>query len=128
MTKMEKCKNFVKKHKWKIIAGGSLAVIGGIAYGISKASVKADKLLEIVDVDSGYNKFDDFMEGVELGVGTVDDAWRESARSMDLILNDIKVADVGKLGEGLMNIDGVNEDTDLSMMLCLLDVNKNETE
>ena len=128
MTKMEKCKNFVKKHKWKIVAGVSLAAVGGIVYGVSKTSVKVDDIVEkALDNNDGYYPGWKRLDGNAVGIGTVDDLGLNLADGyVDAIVNDITVADLGKLGEGLTNVEGITEDHEVSMMLSVLNVSETE--
>lgn len=128
MTKMEKCKNFVKKHKWKIVAGVGLVAVGGIAYGISKASVKVDDIVEnVLEDNDGYYPGWKRLDDNAVGIGTVTDLSLNLADEyVGAIVNDITVADLGKLGEGLTNVEGITEDHKVSMMLSVLNVNETE--
>ena len=129
-TFMEKGKDFVKKHKWKIVAGVGLAAVGGIIYGVSKTSraTTADDIMEKLLEDSedycnGWKKLDDDI----LGIGTVTDLGiNTDVKYVDAIVNDITVADIGKLGEGFMNIDGVTEDNTVSMSISVIGVCETE--
>ena len=128
MTKMEKCKNFVKKHKWKIVAGVSLAAVGGIVYGVSKTSVIADDIVEkVLDNNDGYYPGWKKLDDNAVGIGTVTDLSHNLADEyVDAIVNDITVADLGKLGEGLTNVEGITEDHEVSMSVSVLGVCETE--
>lgn len=128
MTKMEKCKNFVKKHKWKIVAGLSLAAVGGIVYGVSKTSVKVDDIVEkALDNNDGYYPGWKKLDHDTIGIGEVADLdINLTSGYLEGIVNDISVTDIGKLGEELMKIDGVTEDKTVSVVFDVFDVIETE--
>lgn len=127
-TFMEKSKDFVKRHKWKIVAGVGLAAVGGIIYGVSKTSAKVDDLIEkALEDNDGYYPGWKRLDGDAIGIGTVTDLGHNLADEyVDAIVSGITVADLGKLGEGLTNVEGITEDHTVSMVLSVLNVSETE--
>lgn len=108
-----KIKAWLKEHKMELLVGvGTTALVVFLAWlGIKQR--KAGKPVlgivhEIEDID------------IKLDTATVTEAWKELG-GVNMILNDIKVSDLGELGKDMIkNIPNVTEDTDVSCILGLL--------
>lgn len=108
-----KIKAWLKEHKVELLVGaGATALVVFLAWlGIKQR--KAGKPVlgivhEIEDID------------VKLDTATVNEAWKELG-GVNMILNDIKVGDLGELGKDMMkNITNVTENTEVSCILGLL--------
>ena len=116
--KMTKVKDFVVDHKKEIAIGLGVIVGGVVVYKIVKHVPKADLVTnvewsgmteEIVDLDIP-----------KLEVGTIDELWKDQW-GKSLILNDVTVGDLGKVGEEFLKIDGVTKDTVVTATMGLLD-------
>ena len=116
--KMTKVKNFVVDHKKEIAIGVGVIVGGVVVYKIVKHIPKADL---VTDVDwSGMTEEIVDLEIPKLEVGTIDELWSDQW-GKSLILNDITVGDMGKIGEEFLKIDGVTKDTVVTATMGLLD-------
>ena len=112
--KMKQVKEFVVEHK-KEIAIGVLVVVGGVTvYKIVKSTSK----ITTIDLDSINYEYKD-LEIPKLDVGVIDDLWEDNW-GKSLILNDCTVADMGKLGEEFLKIDGITKDTVVTATVGLL--------
>ena len=116
--KMTKVKNFVVDHKKEIAIGVGVIVGGVVVYKIVKSLPKNDL---ITDVEwSGMTEGIEDLEIPKLDVGTIDELWKDQW-GKSLILNDITVGDMGKIGEEFLKIDGVTKDTVVTATIGLLD-------
>ena len=72
---------------------------------------------------SGKYSWEDVAD-VDFGIGRIDDSW-SSEFGPGFIVNDIKLSDLGKLGEGIVNYyddreAGIGEDTFVTMSFDIL--------
>lgn len=115
--KLSKVKTFVNDHKKELIVGAGVTgtvLIGSIVYMITKQKPK------IADISSVVTKIED-LEKPELDFGRLDELWREDS-VVNLIVNDITVADLGAFGEQLKKINGVADDTTVTALMGLLNI------
>lgn len=108
---MKNFKTWVKTNKTKLVAG--TVIVGGTVgagllyykFGIKPTKVAKDKYKAISDTATENVK--KFVEPeaipVKLGIGTVTDLWKEAGNT-HMIVNDICVDDLGKLGECMQNV------------------------
>lgn len=110
-----KVKEFVKTHK-KEIALTAVAVVGGvIIFAITKKKPKiVTQLAEAVPA----NKWR-WIDAPELELGTITDL-STNGEWIDAIVNDITVGDLGRFGEELCKIEGVNPNTIVSSMMSFI--------
>lgn len=107
---MKKAWKYIKDHKEILIASG-VAVIGGICLykGItykpslpmsaSKSTFKTDEIKKLIGgAKSSMTKI-----SPEIGVGVVEDAVVYDGGTIELMVDDLKTNDIGKLGEGIVN-------------------------
>lgn len=109
-----KVTEFVKNHK-KEIAIGAISAMGigiVIAFG-----TRVSKTMKITKSNAST------IENIDIpdvwGVGTMTDLWTEGTWT-STIVNNITVADLGKIGEELQEINGVKSGTEVSAMLSML--------
>ena len=117
--KIEQVKTFVAGHKKEIAIGVCVAVGGVVVYKIVKKTLKIDSMSDVVTDDSLWDQLTE-LEIPELEVGTIEDLWKDQW-GKSLILNDITVADMGKIGEEFLKIEGVTKDTVVTASVGLLD-------
>lgn len=100
-------KRWIREHKVEILVCGFEATMVGFAVALGIKARKSGKpVLGIVHEIKDVN--------VKLDTATVTEAWTELG-GVNMILNDFKVSDIGKLGEDLIkNIPNVTEDTTVS--------------
>lgn len=116
--KYEKVKEFVVDHKVEIAASLCVAVGGVALYKIVKSiptKTVADELI-MKAADAGMAEK---LPIPKLDVGTIDDMWVDQWGT-NLILNDVTVSDLGKLGEEFLKIDGITDETVVSAVVGLL--------
>ena len=125
---MEKKRNkyieFIKNHKKEFILGGiaALAVVGGIAYIMMdiRNPYKIDKkhLANVLEKAVPFKTND--ISAPWWNTGELTECWSE-AGYINLIVNDVAVAEMGKLGEELLLFDGVTPDTLISAIIGVID-------
>lgn len=132
---MNKMLNWAKNHKKEIIIGTVTTVGAGVLFykfGIKPNHEKAilheqegQKILEAFTntTTSGKYSWEDVAD-VDFGIGRIDDSW-SSEFGPGFIVNDIKLSDLGKLGEGIVNYyddreAGIGEDTFVTMSFDIL--------
>lgn len=123
--KFEKVKNFVVDHKKEIAIGVGVVVGGVVIYKIVKHLPKNDLVTDINWNDMTEEIVD--LEIPKLEVGTIDELWKDQW-GKSLILNDVTVGDMGKLGEELLKIDGITKETVVTASMGLLDKVENIIE
>lgn len=112
--KWERTKQFVADHKAEIAM-----------YGITAASVIGLVIVgkKLYDMDSGA--FFETIRGKDLekpdfNLGKIEEFWQDPGVSQKtMIINDIKVGDMGRLGEQFLKIKGVTNETDISAIIGL---------
>lgn len=129
-----KIKTWVKENKTKIVTGTAIVagtVGAGVLYykfGIKPNNAAKSNYKSIADTAAESVK--KFVEPepipVKLGVGTVTDLWKEAGNT-HMIVNDICVDDLGKLGDCMKNvITDTNGNTTVSAVIALF--NPDDTE
>lgn len=113
-------KEFVKTHK-KEIAIAAATVGGVLAFAIIRKAPKFSK--DAVKIDT-TQVMDTYLPKPELEFGTLTELWKDEW-GINAIVNDITIADLGKFGEQLTKIDGVENDTVVTAMMGFLE--KTET-
>lgn len=124
--KMKQVKTFVADHKKEIAICVGVVVGGVVVYKIVKKVPKQQTLDKAVD--KSFGNFLGFIACKDLDIpktdiGTIDELWQEGDFK-NLIFNDITVADMGKIGEEFLKIDGVTKETVVSGVLSFLDETK----
>ena len=120
--KIEQVKVFVADHKKEIAIGLCVAVGGTVLYKVVKVKPKIENVTGTM-----FCNVDKYLEIPKLDVGTITELWEEDGYK-NLFLNDITVADMGKIGEELLKIDGVTNKTCVTAVVGLLDEVENVTE
>lgn len=115
MKHFDEFKKFVKEHKKEIIIGTGVVVVGGLIFVITKKKLKI--YAELGDKFSMPCKD---LEKPNISVGKIDEFWQDNFGKM-AIVNDITVKDIGTLGQNFLQMDGVTNDTKVSMIMGLLD-------
>ena len=121
MTKGEKVKEFIKQNKDAIAGiGSAVAGIAGLMLmmrGMTKAvgcDVPPGSHFEVLDI-APKNK---------LAVGEMLDFWQECPNFKNMIVNKLTRADIGKLGESIVNdcgVDTITMETPISVVLDIFD-------
>ena len=115
--KLEKAKTFVKKHKKEIAIGVGTAVIGGVVYMITKKKPKINSIDSFMPIP--YKD----LEIPKLDIGRIDELWQDKISKM-AIVNDFTIADMGDIGQEFLKIDGVTNETEVSVIMSLVDTQK----
>lgn len=118
--------NYVKNHKKETAIILGTVVVGGVVYVITKQRSKnMDKA--ICMASDGMSKYlvyekSNFvdLEIPKLDVGTIDELWTDKFGT-NLILNDVTVSDLGKIGEEFKKINGITDETAVTAVVGLLD-------
>lgn len=118
--KFEQAKGFVIDHKKEIgIAVGS--IVGGvIVWKIVKKVPKVGGPVDKFIMKAVESDVTEYLPAPDLAIGVVDDLWVDQF-GKNLILNEFTIADMGKIGEELLKIDGVTNETEVTAILGLLD-------
>lgn len=111
--KMKKAKVYVCEHKREFIIGAGLIVVGGIVFVVTKQKPKTVTVDKILEMNPTIPKLD---------IGTISDLQVYENGNIDLILNDVKLADLGKVGEELIDkfSTEVSPDTAVTALMGLL--------
>ena len=119
---MSKVTDFVKKHKTEIAVGtiGVIAVISGCAiFAITKKVPKASEILEHISENSYANRLAKEKERIanlSWSFGDMTDLWNEGPNT-HMIVQDVKLADLGKFGEECLKFNDTTDETLISMIL-----------
>lgn len=117
MKKLDEMKTFVKEHKNEIIAGaiGVGVTVCGITYiMVTKKPVKIPEAVKPNFAAIEKSR----IEKLNWKLGDMTDLWNEGG-CINTIINDITMADLGKLGDELMNIEGVTKETGISIIASI---------
>ena len=114
-------REFIKTHKKEIAIAAIATVIGSVAFAITRKTPKFAKET-IKSVTTKVMPTD--IPKPELEFGTLTDLWVDDF-GVNVIVNDITVADLGKFGEQLTKIDGVENNTVVTAMMGF--INNTET-
>ena len=113
-----KVTEFVKNHKKEITIGAISAIGVGIAIVFG---TRVSKTMKITKSNAST------IENIDIpdvwGVGTMTDLWTEGTWT-STIINNITIADLGKIGEEFQKINGVKSDTEVSAMFSMLNTVK----
>ena len=117
MKKLDEMKTFVKEHKNEIIAGviGVGVTVGSIAYiMVTKKPVKIPEAVKPNFAAIEKSR----IEKLNWRLGDMTDLWNEGGH-INTIINDITMADLGKLGDELIKIEGVTMETGISIIASI---------
>jgi hypothetical protein len=111
---------WIKEHKWKILIAGSSIVLGGLGlYAISKKAGYKISVEQSLDTKTNIFKAER-LNVIDLGVGALDDAIRYNDGTVELWLDNIRLDELGQLGEGINdNIPGLPENANVWALLCI---------
>lgn len=121
--KLNKVKAWIKENKTKILIGTGAAVLGGIAvYAIGKSVPKLDLKSTTLASES--------LDGVtkhfkpDITIGALDDALQYKDGSIELWMDNIKINELGQLGEEFLGkLPNVNEDSNVWALMCIKNPN-----
>jgi hypothetical protein len=114
--KLAQVKAFAKDHKKEIAIGIGVLVGGTVVYKIVKSSPKVIDICETIDKSNVIKD----LEIPKTELGTINELWQDGF-GKNLILNDVTVGDLGKVGEEFLKIDGVTNETVVTAVVGLLD-------
>ena len=114
--RLEKVKKFVSDHKKELAIGAGTVVGGVVIYKITKKAPKFETIKQVSHIGTKIKELDI----PKLDLGTIDDLWVDEFGT-NLILNDVTVADLGKVGEEFLKIDGITNKTTVTAIVGLLD-------
>lgn len=115
----QKIVKFIKTHKKEIALTGA-AVIGGVViFAVTKhwSSSYAKFVTDNGEVLSGRAAEDARISSLNWGLGTITDLWNEGDYT-NAIVNDITIADIGKLGEELLKDEMIKPDSTVSVVVA----------
>ena len=115
--KMEKVKEFGKKH-WKgILIGSGLAIIGGGAIytlgqlkGINFCEKLITKPMDLIDTGAYEKVRLERIAGIKWDVGVLEDI-TEGPDFKEAWVDKVPITKMGELGKELLKLDGATEDT-----------------
>lgn len=116
-NKMDRKKvvRFIKNHKKEILISTAVAIGGIIAFSITRKKPEVKPLLIEVPSDNIWRELDSSVINLGTIVGMdTNEEW------IDVVVNDIKVSDLGKFGEELLKVETVNPETEVSAMISLI--------
>ena len=113
---IEKSKEFVKEHKKEILIGTGIAVVGGLIFIVTKKKPKFEGTRRVIKTSMKCKD----LEKPNINIGRIDELWQDEFGKM-AIVNDFKVADMGTIGKEFLKIDGVTNETEVSVIIGLLD-------
>ena len=113
----KKVLEFVKNHKKEIIIS-SLAIIGGTAiFVITKK--KPEFMRKVVPNFQTREEELVKINSLNWNCGELTDLWKEG-KVTNLIINEVKVEELGKLGNELVKLEGVTNDSTISAIVGVL--------
>lgn len=112
--KLKRVKTFVMEHKKEIVIGAGLALAGGVVFIITKH--KSEGMRKVIKTSMEYKD----LEKPNICIGKIDELWQDEF-GKTAIVNDFKVADMGTIGQEFLKINGVTNNTDVSVIIGLLD-------
>lgn len=118
--KFERDKEFVVEHKKEIAIVALTAVGGAVVWKVVKSVPSIETPVDKIIVGAAESTVTEYLPRPDLAVGVVDDLWVDQW-GKNLILNEFTVADMGKIGEELLKIDGITKETEVTAVLGLLD-------
>lgn len=108
--KKNEVKAWVEEHKRGILIGAGFIVVAAVLGYLGVKSYKTKGTVAGI-----VHKIEDL--DIKLDKATVSEAWTELG-GVNLILNDLKVGDIGELGKDFIkNIPNVTEDSTLSCII-----------
>lgn len=115
-----KAVEWFKEHKWEILVAGSTIVLGGLGiYAISKKAGHRISIEQALDTETDVFASKK-MYLTDIGVGALDDAIRYNDGTVELWLDNVKLDELGKLGEGITeNISDLPENANVWALLCI---------
>ena len=116
MRHFDEIKKFVKEHKKEIIIGTGVVVFGGLIFMVTKRKLKTIEPNGICIVKAACKD----LKKPNMSIGHIDEFWQDEFGKM-AIVNDITVKDIGTLGQDFLQVDGVTNDTKVSLIMGLLD-------
>lgn len=114
--KIEKTKTFIKEHKKEILIGTGVVMVSGLIFIVTKKKPKFEGARRVIKTSMGYKD----LEKPSLNIGRIDELWQDEFGKI-AIVNDFKVADMGAIGQEFLKIDGVTNETEVSVIMGLLD-------
>lgn len=125
MNKRDKVKNFIHSHKGEIIAvGGSVIGIVTLALTFKTRSRLNHEILRALP-EAKYAAHD-IAPSKEIGFGKLLDFWQEVPERKNAIVQELKMSDIGRLGEYFVKESGVPSitmDTPIDVVLDIFDAN-----
>lgn len=111
-----KAKTWTMEHKKEI-----LIAVAGVAGGVVVYKIVGGKIFKSSSEDA-VGTYVSFVGGSEMpipeiDVGTVTELWKADDGSIDAIVNDLKLADIGKLGESLKAIEGITDESNVCAVI-----------
>lgn len=99
--KFNKMWEFVKDHKREILIGTGVAIAAG--FGLYKiTSRKPNIIVDLEQISTEATNCKNCFKP-ELGVGVVEDAIKYDCGTIELMLDQLKLSDMGRLGEEIAN-------------------------
>lgn len=120
MTKVQKVKDWCKIHAGDLIATGIILGSGIVCYKLIKSLPKGNSIAVSDPVDTTKKILPN------LGIGKLDDALQYTDGAVELWLDELKLKDLGKLGEEIKN--AVGDLPENEKVWALLDIRQARTE
>ena len=108
---VKKVLNYAKTHKKEIITGTAIVAGGIVLYAFTKQKPKIENL-------NSTNLITDLKESVNWNLGELTECFKDDG-GVEAIVNDIKVSDIGALGEEFIRTGEVTAEDTVSAILYI---------
>lgn len=121
-NKFNKAWEFVKDYKREILIGAGVAIAAG--FGLYKiTSRKPEIIVDLEQISTETMNCKNLFKP-ELGVGVVEDAIKYDCGTIELMVDQLKLSDIGKLGEEIANkIPDIHENAKVWSLISISEQN-----
>lgn len=111
---------WIKEHKKDILVTGITAVVGGLGlYYISKKMPKCKNIGSATESLTDTFK-SEILNVIDIGVGALDDAVKYNNGTVELWLDNLRIDELGDLGEAITNnVPDLPENANVWALLCI---------
>lgn len=120
--KTNKLKEIWKEHKKEILIVTGLTALGGVFYVVTKKTPESTNMNVLQNWMSKFTSVSleeqARIKAFDCNVGTVVNMWNEGG-FLNVIMDDLTVSDIGNLGQEFLKLDGMADNTKLSLIIGL---------
>ena len=111
---VKKVFKFVKDHKKEFIAAGAVVIGGTVLFVLTRKMPKFPDLSDasiLPKPDPNWrNTPCEKAKAIGWGLGTMTDLWSDEGGSPNAIITNLKIDDLGKLGDELLKVEGISKE------------------